>query len=200
MKKLLFPLLAIIFITACSPSTKVVKSWKEPGASITPGAANKTLIIGLVKDESARRIIEDQLVQRFNGRGVASYTVIPPALLSKEREDGLKAKLQEGAYTHVLLMHLFDVSQETRYVAGSNTGYYGSYGGYYGFGVGYYSDPGYYTTDKNYYVETTIYSVNPDKLLWTGTTKTINPEKLAASINEIADAVTYQMKKDGFLK
>jgi hypothetical protein len=201
MKKFILPLIAIVLLTACSPSTKMVKTWKEPGASITPSPTNKTLVIGLVKDETARRVIEDQLVARFNGRGVASYTVIPPVLLSKEREGDLKARLKEGNYSHVLMMHLFDVAQETRYVpGGTNAGYYGSYGSYYGFGYGYYSDPGYYTTDKNYYVETSVYSVEPDKLLWTGTSKSINPERLAAVVNEIADVVTYQMKKDGFLK
>ena len=200
MKKLFLPFVVITFIISCTPATKVVKSWKDPSATITPGPGNKTLIVGLIKDESGRRIVEDQLVQRFGGRGVASYTIIPPALLSKEREDALKTKLKEGGFTHILLMHLLDVSQETRYVPGNNTGYYGSYGGYYGFGVGYYSDPGYYTTDNNYYVETTIYSVEPDKLLWTGTTKTINPDVLARSVNEIADAITYQMKKDGFME
>jgi hypothetical protein len=41
--------------------------------------------------------------------------------------------------------------------------------------------------------------VNPDKLLWTGTTKTINPSKVEKMVNEIADVVTDKMKKEGFL-
>ena len=97
-------------------------------------------------------------------------------------------------------MRLGDVEKETSYVHGSTTGYYGGYGRYYGYGAGMYSSPGYYTTDKNYFIETTIYSVTPDKLLWTGTTKTVNPSKIDKAVNEIADVVTAKMKEDGFLK
>jgi len=63
-----------------------------------------------------------------------------------------------------------------------------------------YSTPGYYTTDKNYFIETTVYSVDPDKLLWTGTTKTVKPDKIKKAVNEIADVVSDKMRKDGFLK
>jgi hypothetical protein len=83
-------------------------------------------------------------------------------------------------------------------VPGTTTGYYGGYGRYYGYGAGMYSTPGYYQEDKNYYVETAVYSINPNKLLWTATTKTVNPSQMDKTINEIADAVSEQMKKDGF--
>src|SRR5207342_542431 len=97
---------------------------------------------------------------------------------------------KEGNYTHVLMMRLANVEKETYYVPGTTSAYYGGYGRYYGYGAGYYSDPGYYTTDKHYFVETTIFSINPDKLLWTGTTKTVNPDKVEKTVDEIADAVT----------
>jgi hypothetical protein len=92
------------------------------------------------------------------------------------------------------------MEKETYYVQGTTTAYYGGYGRYYGYGAGMYTNPGYYTTDKNYFVETTVYSVDPDKLLWTGTTKTVNPSKIEKTVNEIADIVTSKMTKDGFLK
>ena len=38
------------------------------------------------------------------------------------------------------------------------------------------------------------------KLIWTGTTKTINPSKMDKTVNDIADVVSDKMKKDGFLK
>jgi hypothetical protein len=62
-----------------------------------------------------------------------------------------------------------------------------------------YGSPGYYTEDKNYFVETAVYSINPNKLLWTGTTKTVNPSNMSKTIDDIAMIVTDKMKKDGFL-
>jgi len=200
MKKLIFASLTALAIAGCGPSTKIVKTWQEPGASVTKTAENKTLVIAMIKDESSRRIVEDQLVKRLNGNAVASYTMLTPDLLKEANEASLTEKLNQGSFTHVLLMRLGDVEKETNYVPGTTTGYYGGYGRYYGYGAGMYSTPGYYTTDKNYFVETTVYSVNPNKLIWTGTTKTVNPSSMDKTVTEIADAVSEKMTKDGFLK
>jgi hypothetical protein len=45
-----------------------------------------------------------------------------------------------------------------------------------------------------------VYSTTPNKLLWTGTTKSVNPSKIEKTVNEIATAVSERMKKDGFIK
>lgn len=195
MRHLILSALVIAALASCGPSTKIEKSWMEPGASVSPAASNKTLVVAMVKDETSRRVIEDQLAKRIGGGAVSSYTIMPTG-----SEDALKQKVTEGNFTHILLMRLADIEKETSYVPGTTTGYYGGYGRYYGYGYGMYSTPGYYTTDKNYFVETTVYSVSPDKLLWTGTTKSVNPSKIEKAVNEIADAVTEKMKKDGFIK
>lgn len=199
-------LILILFITcalvSCSPSTEIVKTWKEPGASVTPGPTNKALVVAMVKDESSRRIIEDELVKRVgvNTPAVASYTMLTPELMKAAGDEILNKMLTDGKFSHIVLMRLADVEKETSYVPGSSPVYYGSYGRYYGYGAGAYSSPGYYTTDKNYFIESAIYSVSPDKLLWTSTTKTVNPSKIDKTVNDVADVVVAQMKKDGFLK
>src|SRR6478735_591874 len=199
MKKLFASIFIVRFLISCGPSTELVKSWREPTSTVTSGPTNKVLVIAMVKDEASRRIIEDNLVKRFKGQAVQSYTTFTPEVLKDAKEDILSKYLADNKFTHVLLMHLADIEKETSYVQGTSSGYYGGYGRYYGYGAGYYSSPGYYTTDKNYLVETTVYSVSPDKLLWTGTTKTINPSKVEKTVNEIADVVTEKMKKDGFI-
>jgi hypothetical protein len=201
MKNLIFAILVASSLVSCSPSTQIEKSWMEPGATVSGGTENKALVVALVKDESSRRVIEDELVKRLNASAVASYKIITPELMKADSEDALNQQIKSGGFTHILVMRLADVEKETSYVPGStNMGYYGGYGRYYGYGAGFYSSPGYYQTDKNYFIETTIYSINPDKLLWTGTTKTVNPSKINKAVNEIADVITAQMKKDGFLK
>jgi hypothetical protein len=199
MKKLLFVLGVSAFI-GCGPSTTMEKSWHEPGVTVSSAGNQKVLVMGLVKDESSRRIVEDNLVKKMPaGKAVASYTIVTEEMVKAAKEDALSAMLTQGGFTHVLIVRLADVEKETSYVPGTTTGYYGGYGRYYGYGAGMYSSPGYYTTDKNYFVETAIYSINPDKMLWTGTTKTVNPTKLTNTIDDIAMVVTDQMKKDGFL-
>jgi len=200
MKNLLALLFVIVCLISCSPSTKIEKSWREPGATVSVNPQNKVLVIAMVKDETSRRVIEDELVKRLNKSAVASYSVLPAEMLKGASEEALTQQIKTGGYTHVLLMRLADVEKETSYVQGTTTGYYGGYGRYYGYGAAMYSSPGYYVTDKNYFIETTIYSVNPDKLLWTATTKTVNPSKIDKAVNEIADVVTAKMKSDAFLQ
>jgi len=189
-----------MLIAGCSPSTKIVKSWQEPNATLQANATNKILVIAMVKDETSRRVIEDELVKRMNKNAVASYTFVTPDMLKEASGEKLSDKLRQDKYNYVVLIRLADIEKETSYVPGTTTGYYGGYGRYYGYGAGMYSTPGYYTTDKNYFIETTVYSVDPDKLLWTGTTKTVNPDKIKKAVNEIADVVSDKMRKDGFLK
>jgi len=200
MRNLILLLIVISTLVSCGPSTKIEKSWMEPGASVTASAPNKVLMIAMVKDETSRRVIEDHLVKRASGTGVASYTLVSTDMLKQASDEALKKIVTDGKFTHIILMRLADVEKETSYVPGTTTSFYGGYGRYYGYGAGMYSSPGYYTTDKNYFVETTVYSINPDKLLWTGTTKTVNPSKVEKTVNDIADVVAEKMKKDGFLK
>jgi hypothetical protein len=200
MKNLILSLLMIVTIVSCSPSTQIEKSWMEPGTSVTASPQHKTLTIAMVKDETSRRVIEDELVKRMKSPSVPSYTLLNAEMLKAASDADLNKIVSDGKFTHILLMRLADVEKETSYVPGTTTGYYGGYGRYYGYGAGMYSTPGYYTTDKNYFIETAIYSANPNKLLWAGTTKTVNPDKVNTAVNQIADVVTAKMKSDGFLK
>jgi hypothetical protein len=200
MRKLLLSFFVGAALISCGPSTKIVKSWSEPGASVSKSNPNKVLAIALVKDETTRRIIEDQLVKQLDGQGVASYTLITPEVLKSGNEEGMSVKVTQGQFSHVLVMRLADVQKETSYTPGTTTGFYGGYRRYYGYGAGFYTTPGYYSTDKNYFVETMVYSVTPDKLLWSATTKTVNPSKLEKAVNEIGEVIIDKMKRDGFLK
>jgi hypothetical protein len=199
MKQFQVLLIAVVVMFGCSPSTQIVKSWQEPAATLQVSPEVKILTIAMVKDETSRRVIEDQLVKQMKGHAVASYTFLTPELLKEANSEKLTEKIKEGKYNYILLMRLGDVEKETSYVPGT-TSYYGGYGRYYGYGANMYSSPGYYTTDKNYFIETIVYSVDPDKLLWTGTTKTVNPTSIEKTVSDIATVVIEKMRKDGFLK
>jgi len=86
MKQLIFAGMIAFTLIGCGPSTKIVKTWQEPGATVTQAAENKTLVISMVKDESSRRVIEDQLVKRMKGETVVSYSMLTPDLLKQANE------------------------------------------------------------------------------------------------------------------
>lgn len=198
MRKLLLVLL-VAGSMACGSTTKLTNSWFEIGTHFTPGPANKIFVVAMVKNENARRIIEDNLVKRFNSQAVQSYRSLTPEMMKAAKPEALEKYIADGGYTHVVLMRLANVEEETRYVPGMITGYYSGYGAYYAYGANFYSTPGYYTTDKNYFVETTLYSVTPNKLLWTGSTTSENATKVDKTVNQIADLVIDKMTKQGYL-
>lgn len=200
MKTLILFLAVIATVFSCAPATKIQKSWMEPGTKITRDSANKVIIVALVKDEISRRVIEDELEKRIKATSVPSYRFLTTEMIKVASDEALNKMITKENFTHVLLMRLADIEKETSYVPGTTTAYYGGWGSYYGYGAAMYSSPGYYTTDNNYFIETTVYSVNPNKLLWTGTTKTVNPSNLEKAVDQIADAVVAKMKSDDFLK
>jgi hypothetical protein len=203
MNKIIFAFMAISFLVSCT-STEIVSSWKDPETTISANQIDKILFIALVKNESYRRVIEDKMVALSKGKGLASYAFVTGSSLTKTDKAGITQRLKADGTDLIVIMRLLDVTEETRYVPSSAMNGYGGmrYGGYWG-GYSYaapmYYTPGYYTKDKNFLVETNVYSVEQDKLLWSGTTSSMNPSKIDTTTAEIADDVIEKMKKEGFL-
>jgi hypothetical protein len=96
------------------------------------------------------------------------------------------------------------VGRETQYTY--QPSYWSSYpyyqrfwGGYWGWGWNTVYQPGYLTADQVVSVETLVYSLRQDKLVWAGVSETVSPQEVESFIADLAKAVTKQMTKDGLL-
>jgi len=181
---------AILLLAGCGPSTKIEKTWTDH--SFTPATVQsykKILVMGLLKDESTRRIAEDKMVAAFkNVTAVQSYSYLQPSdTIRSEVED----KLKKDGFDGVVIMRLADVDKSVSYVPGTG------YGGWYGYR---YSSPGYYQEDKTFYVETNFYSLPETKLLWSGTTSSLNPNKLDRTIDDVINTLKGQLQKQKLIK
>ena len=80
--------------------------------------------------------------------------------------------------------------------------YYSSFwgGGYYGFGWGSVYDPGYLRTDTIVCVETLVYDMKADKLVWAGRSETTNPTKMNAFIKELVAGAAREIKRQGLIR
>jgi hypothetical protein len=202
MKKF-FPFYLVLLLSAsCGPSTVIDKSWRDPAVTLRPGDWDKVLLVGLLKDETTRRVVEDQLVTRLKGKGVASYKYFIEKDVTQEKATSFKDKLKSDGFDGAIVMRLVQVEKETNYVPGSSSfpTYYGGFGPYYYNSWNSFYSPGYYTEDKLYHVETNVYSLTEDKLIWSGITTTTNPSKTEKMFNDIADVVAAKMRNEGFLK
>ena len=183
-------LLPSLIFYSCGPSTKIEKTWTDPSFNATSAAAlKKVLVMGLLKDESTRRIAEDKMVGAFKSvAAVQSYSYLQSS--DTVRSD-VEARLKKDGFDGVVVMRLSDVDKSTSYVPGT------AYGGWYGYR---YASPGYYQEDKTFYVETNVYSLTENKLLWSGTTSSLNPSNLDKTIDAIIAALKGQMQQQKLIK
>ena len=184
---LTFSLIGLMF--ACGPTTKLEKSWADPSFSLKPSPYKKVLVVAPLKDAASQRIAEDKIVKQIKaGTGVQSYSYLKP---TDTDEKLLQAQLIKDGFDGIIVMHLTDVEKSVSYNPGT------SYGGWYGYRS--YS-PGYYTEDKTFLVETNMYSVKDDKLMWSGTTSSLNPTSFDKSMDEIIYAIKTELQKKGILE
>jgi hypothetical protein len=202
--KILLPLSLIGLMSACGPATKLEKSWADPSFNANMKPFTKILVIAPLRDVNSQRIAEDKIVLQLNKGvvGVQSYTYLQPADTAVTL---VESKLKKDGFDGIILMRLTTVEKSTSYTPGTSYGYpYGGYYGYHGYGYGgYYGggySPGYYSEDKTFLVETNFYSISDRKLLWSGTTSTLNPTSLDQTLDEIIRAIKYELQKKGLIK
>jgi len=189
----------LLLAAGCS-STALQQSWKDPAATriLPPG---KVLAVAISKNPSIRRAAEDEMVRRIGpAEATASYTLLGEGDLRDL--DSAKRKVEGAGFTYAVAMRPVSKSQELNWVPGSPAGYpapYRGFWGYYGWGWGAYYDPGYVRTDTILQVETILYSLAEDKVIWAGVTKTTNPSNAEKLVREIAAAAAKDMRKLGLL-
>ena len=188
----------LLMAAGCS-STKLISVWKAPEAGRSP--FTKIVAVAVSADSGLRRGAEDQMVRLIGAeKAIPSYSVVPDAeLKDKEKaKERVKAAGADGA----LVMRVISVNEKTTYVPGSTTYavYYGSYSGYWGYAWPVAYDPGYIRTDEVVQIETLVYSVTEEKLLWASRSETTNPATVDALIKEVLVATAERMRREGLIK
>jgi hypothetical protein len=189
---------------ACA-STSFHSTWKAPGAGPLNFKGRKVAALIVSKEEGVRYGAEDALAREMSARGavgIPAYSLIPKELVQdKEKAKEFLAKAQVAG---VVAMRVVGKDKE---VSGSPGGYWGSpsyatfWGaGYYGWGWGGVYDPGYIRTDTIVIVETLVYSLEQDKLVWAGQSETTNPSKVGPFIQELTAKAANELKKQGLIQ
>ena len=190
-----FAATAVVVLFSGCAATKFESSWTNPEAG--PLRFNKTLAVYMTSDESSRRIAEDRLVQQIGpARSAASYTLIPGAeMMDTEKA---KEKVREAGFDGAVVMRVIEERQEVSYVPPTyyRSGYWGGYNSR-GWRAAY--DPGYLRTDKIVRVETNIYSLAEEKLIWSGVSETFDPSSTGSMVDQIATAAAAELQSRGLL-
>ena len=186
-------------------STSFQSTWKAPEAGPLNFKGKKVAALVISKEEGVRYGAEDALareITKHGAVGVPAYGAIPKELT----QDKEKAKefLAKAGVVGVVAMRVVGKDQE---ISSSPATYYASPyystfwgGGYYGYGWSGIYDPGYVRTDTIVSVETLVYSLEQDKLVWAGRSETTNPSKVGPFIQELTAKAASEMKKQGLIQ
>ena len=184
-------------------TTEFVSTWRSPTAQPLRLAGAKVVAVFMSSKEGVRRHAEDAMAREITKRGaigVASYTVIDQRLIRDEKF--ARSAFERLGFAGSVVMRVVGNQTQVTYTPSYWTAYpyYGHFwGGYWGWGWGSVYAPGYLQTDQVVSVETLIYSLRQDQLVWAGVSRTIDPSSLDGFIEELASAITDEMKSDGLL-
>jgi hypothetical protein len=60
-------------------------------------------------------------------------------------------------------------------------------------------EPGYYVTDKTYFMETNLYDIESNQLIWSAQSETVNPGSIDNFVSTYPQILVDQLVKDGLL-
>jgi hypothetical protein len=186
--------ICIFFIAACS-GTKITRTNVNPEFKGNP--VSNILVIAIADKPKVREAFENKFVQQLKASGisaVSSVATIPmPPDLKLKKEDILNVvkKYNNDAVIITFLKSVKDKDVRTR-DAVSLTSFYS----YYGFAFGYAGQPHYSSINTNVFLETRLYDVKTEQLMWTGYSQSLKIESVNELINDVIHVVIEQLQKD----
>jgi hypothetical protein len=192
--------LAVAAVAFGCATTQFKSTWRDPSAQPVALQGQKVVALMITSNESSRRSGEDTLARELTARGVQGipgYQMVAGGQPVRDSEV-LRKKLADVGIHGAVVMRVVDRRRELNYVPGGPT-YYSMYG-YWDYGWALMASPGYLTTDTIVSVETLVYDLRQDKLLWGGISETIDPRNLDAFVKEIVKAGADEMRKAGLLQ
>jgi len=183
---------------ACA-STKFNATWENPEAkALSFKAGDKVLATVAINNEGMRRIAEDSLASAISARGlvgVPSYTVIPTGL-TKDK-DKAKAAVEKAGAVGAVVMRVLAKDKVTSAQLSKSYSYTVTWDGDFGWST---PNPMDMRSDTVVVVETLVYDLRQDKLVWAGQSQTTSPSKIDSLIKELAGQTAQQLRSRGLVK
>jgi hypothetical protein len=198
----LWTVLVTVLLAACATTTL-------DGSWIRPEFAGKrlqgpVLVVGVARDDTVRRIYEDEMVTRLGARGVKalrSYELVPGALQDDSVERLQQAARKAGA-TYLLSTAVIGQEREA-YVYQDPWFYGGGWGGYRGWYGSYWSMAYPVRTDVRVYsvyiAQTALTDVATDRIDWTARTRTAAPTDIGRETRAFVDVIVGALDEAGLL-
>jgi hypothetical protein len=196
----------LLTLAACA-SNGFVSSWKAPDAAPLEMRATKVAALVMMSDGESRRAAEESLAREISAHGatgIPMYTLLPEDQTNDEQ--AARQALATAGVSGAVVMRPISVEKElsTANAMYSDPMHRGLWGGYYGHGWssawGPTTTAGELSTDTIVVVETLVYSVKQNKLVWGGQSRTTNPKDVDQLVHKLASAAANELEKLGLLQ
>ncbi len=180
---------------------------KTPDAQPLDLTKAKVAAVVIMEDQSRRRSAETALAGEISARGaigIPMYTIYSDS--TPANEAAARTALDAAQVQAVVVMRpvSVDVDAEVTPVTYSEPMYRRYWGAYYGtawgtpYGVANVTG-GDLVQTTTVVVETLVYSMQQNQLVWSGKSKHVNPSGLERSIQELAKAAASELRKHGLI-
>jgi len=190
-------LFSFIFLIISCAGTETELTQKQINEAYKGKPVSDILVIAITGNEDSRRSFERKFVARLKLAGVeaiSSEKAIPmPANLELKKETIINA-VNQFENDAVIITHLVGKEVKESYTRGGH-----ARGGYYGFYHSRYSysrDPGYASTSKTIRLETNLYDVKTEKLIWSGQSKTFSKDSKDQMINDVIRVLVNDLQNN----
>ena len=194
--------LAAATIATTMAAPKFISVWKTPAASEVSFAGKKVAALVITNDDSLRVAGEETLARELTGRGlqgVATYRIAPKEELAKA--ETARPWFERHAVEGVVAVRPVSSEKRTTYTPATwSSGYYGSLWDYYGYGWGSVYTPGRVDRETVVTVETLIFSVPRNTLLWAAVSETRDPKNLQQFVQDLVKEAVKELHKQGLAK
>jgi hypothetical protein len=186
----------LIFVVAiCYPvfAFKFASTWTPPDVQPVDFTGKKIVVLVLGRNLQKCLAAEEDLAREITARGaqgIAGHTLISENELSDKEK--VKSDLAKAGVAGAVVIRAWIKGQQS---AGpdQDRGFWKFYG------ETMETDSGQPPENVDLYVETRVYSIDQDKMMWTGSSST-KSSKLEKFIQELVPAIGEAMNKQGLLK
>jgi hypothetical protein len=188
---------AAVTVTADKPA--FLSMWKTPDAYGTRFVGKKVAAVVISDDDSLRVSGEEALVTELTARGiqgVASYRIAP----KEELREAARAKpwFERQQIEGVVALRPISADVIKTYTPATWTSdYYQSYWGYYDYGWGATYRPASTSKTTVVVVESLVFNVPKNALLWAAVTQTQDPKNLQTFMSDLVKETVSMMQKQG---
>jgi hypothetical protein len=192
-------LCAAVGLSGCA--TGLVSSWKAPDAEPFQLRGEKVAAVVMASDQTTRRAGEHALARELSARGaqgIPMYTLLGDGVPDEAKA---RAAAEQAGIVGVVVLRPVRIDKELSSTPGTYSGpmHGGFWGGYYGLGWGGSWRGGEIRTDTIIMIETLVYSLPQNKLVWGGQSKTRNPANLDRLIEDTAEQVADELVRQGLI-